>query len=174
MVLQEVHEEFCEMWSREACAQLTDRDGNSSFVPIVPNCDPDLTLHENVNNILLNENGGFQGSRRKFNLVSSQTAVKENQAGTTSAHDGENRSFVEPCVVPDPNDVSRTLSDIQDAITEPNCSAIAGNEVSFNVHYNFRFKKYCTKICFTYFFSKSFRMIIFLSCLLFKKYLNCF
>ena len=131
MVLQEGHEGFCQKWLRNACVQLTDSGGNTSFVPIVPNWDPDMTVHEDLNQIPLNQDGLSQGPLRKLELGSSQLPVgKVVQANTTNV-EGDQNPVSKPFVLLDPNDVFRMFSDLQCSTDEPNCSATAAPEVIF-------------------------------------------
>ena len=68
-VLQEGHEDFCKFWLSKATVQLEDSAGNTIFVPIVPSHDPDLTVYEDVAQLMLNDNLGSQGARRKLDMV---------------------------------------------------------------------------------------------------------
>ena len=126
-VLQEGHEDFCEMWSTKACAQLVDSEGNTSFIPVVPNCDPDLTVHEDVDHLLLNADSGSQNAWKKLELPCSTTVGREIAANSINMDGDENNPVCAPFVLLDPQDVSKTFSDMQNISDGPNCSAIATN-----------------------------------------------
>ena len=123
-ILQEGHEEFCEYWLGKATVQLEDSDGNKSFAPLVPLHDPDLTVYEDVNHLLLNENGS-QGPRRKLDIVvSSQTKLSDE-----AENDIHENNQPAPFALLGPEDVSRTFTEIQEEFQQPNCSAIASSQV---------------------------------------------
>ena len=125
-VLQEGHEEFCQFWLGKATVQLEDSAGNKSFVPLVPSHDPELTVYEDVNHLLLNENNGSQGPRRKLDMVvSSQPKASEEVHENEIDDDNQHAPFT----LLGPEDVSRTFSEIQEACQLPNCSAIANSQV---------------------------------------------
>ena len=45
--------DYVEAEARNARIQVTEADGNISFVPVIQREDPDLTNHENISQILL-------------------------------------------------------------------------------------------------------------------------
>ena len=101
---------------------MTDAQGNTSFVPVVPFNDPDLTVYEDVSQVLLT---GSQEPVRKFNTV--LPSVNSEVDATTeniNDEDDENNAMHEPFKLLDPEDVSRTFSELQGNNSEPNCSAI--------------------------------------------------
>ena len=64
---------------QEACVQIKDSQGNHSFQPIVHVVvDPNLTVYEDVGQILLNQNNLPGGARRKLELAASQNGTNEN------------------------------------------------------------------------------------------------
>ena len=77
-VLAVGHNNFCEELARNGI-QVTEADGNVSFQPVVQRTDPDLTVLEDVEQILLNEGLDSQVSKRKLKLCSSsqQNACSE-------------------------------------------------------------------------------------------------
>ena len=93
-VLQEGHEDFCKFWLSKATVQLEDSAGNKSanFEPIVQSHDPDLTVYEDVAQLMLNNNLGSQGARRKLDMVGTsqptQTKVSK-QNKENDQNDGE-------------------------------------------------------------------------------------
>ena len=123
---------------QEACVQIKDSQGNHSFQPLVHVVvDPNLTVYEDVGQILLNQNNLPGGVRRKLELAASQSGTNENDnqecsfvaAGTEGSPSGQKFILLEP------EDVSRTLSEIacNQQIEEPNCSAIGGNKVEISL-----------------------------------------
>ena len=125
---------------QEACVQIKDAQGNQSFQPlvhVVVVVDPDLTVYEDVGQILLNQNNLPNGARRKLEMAASQNGTNENDnqecsfvaAGTEGSPSGQKFILLKP------EDVSRTLSEIafNQQIEEPNCSAIGGNKVEISI-----------------------------------------
>ena len=129
-VLQEGHEEFCKYWLSKATVQLEDSAGNTSFVPIVPSHDPDLTVYEDVAQLMLNDNLESQGARRKLDMVGTsqptQTKVSK-EYKVNDQNDGEEEEG--GYILLGPNDVSKTFIEMGDGVQGPNCSAIVTNEV---------------------------------------------
>ena len=115
---------------KEACVQIKEADGNTSFQPLinVP-VDPNLTVYEDVDQILLSQNKFSQGARQKLEVVDA-VASEENFSQESEQNEGDEKS-PQPFVLLDPEDVSRTLSELPDnrEIEEPNCSAIVENQV---------------------------------------------
>ena len=73
------HQEHIEEGARNARLQVTEADGKVSFIPIVQREDPDLTVYENISQILLTEDLEKQTSRKKIKLVtSSQESNSQN------------------------------------------------------------------------------------------------
>ena len=126
-ILQEGHEEFCQYWLGKATVQLQDSAGNKSFVPLVPSHDPELTVYEDVNHLLLNENNGSQGPRRKFDMVISTQPKAADDAAEVHENKIDEDNQPAPFTLLGPEDVSRTFSEIQEACQLPNCSAIASS-----------------------------------------------
>ena len=123
---------------QEACVQIKYSQGNHSFQPLVHVVvDPNLTVYEDVGQILLNQNNLPGGARRKLELAASQNGTNGNDnqecsfvaAGTEGSPSGQKFILLEP------ENVSRTLSEIacNQQIEEPNCSAIGGNKVEISL-----------------------------------------
>ena len=128
-VLQEGHEDFCKFWLSKATVQLEDSAGNTGFVPIVPSHDQDLTVYEDVAQLMLNDNLRSQGAIRKLDMVGTsqptQTKVsKENKE--TDQNDGEEEESGYTLL--GPNDLSKTFIEMVDGVQGPNCSAIITNQ----------------------------------------------
>ena len=127
-------EDFCRDWERDTLIQINHSDGNTSFARYVPARDPDMTLHEDINKILLQENSQSQSAKRKLELpqVSSENCKGvENFAEELKVSHAENIEH-EAIAVLDPEDVSKTFSEIRHENCdpeEPNCSAICGSQV---------------------------------------------
>ena len=126
-------ENFCQDWERDTLLRINHSDGNTSFARFVPARDPDMTVHEDINKILLQESS--QSAKRKLELpqVSSENCIKsvENSAEELHVSHAENIEQ-EAIAVLDPEDVSKTFSEIRDENCdpeEPNCSAIGGSQV---------------------------------------------
>ena len=147
-VLQLGHQDFCERWLGSACVQIEDASGNKSFAPIVPCVDPDLTIYEDIEQMLLSNNLGSQGAKRKLQLPSNSQEANREEVLSQNKYDPENvPSQHEPIEVLNPEDVSKTFSDLQESRfgqEEPNCSAIDGNEVN-KLDYVFIYGSFFTK-----------------------------
>ena len=132
IVLQLGHEEFCQRWLGEACVQIEDAAGSKSFVPLVSCLDPDLTVHEDMDQILLAENLGSQVVKRKQKFP--QSSQQSSNEGHISFSEGnKNANLTMQPIVLDPEEVSQTFSDIQAESYEPEepiCSAIVGSQVN--------------------------------------------
>ena len=128
VIIQEGHEEFCETWRNKACVQLEDADGNKSFVPIVPSSDPDLTVYEDVDQVLLNENAdGWTANKKHDEVQLPRSSV--NDACETYSQENDENVLSQPANVIAPEEISRSFSEIQNNSLEPNCSAIAFSQV---------------------------------------------
>ena len=123
-------EEFCNEWEANTLIKITDPNGNSSFARYIPERDPNMTVYDDVNQILLNEHCGSQGVRRKLDVGQScsQSSSKEDQLIMDAyATEGQAESQSVPVKVLDPEEVSKTFSELQyepNGIDEPDCSAI--------------------------------------------------
>ena len=121
-------ERFCYEHMRDACVQIKDAEGNTSFQPLinVP-VDPDLTAYEDIDQILISQNVGPQGSRLKLELA--QKSGNKNVAPHgEEVNDAEQSPHSQPFVLLDRQDVSKTLSEIQEN-EELDCSVIAKTQV---------------------------------------------
>ena len=113
---------------------------DTPFVPRVQENDPDLTIYENVNNILMNEGPVSQG-KKKPELSLRQPEGTQNVLDDDD-NDAQERLLIDQAVedqlcineeveILNPDDVSRTLSELAASANGPNelnCSAIGGNE----------------------------------------------
>ena len=112
---------------------------DTPFVPRVQENDPDLTIYENVNNILMNEQPVSQG-KKKLELSLRQSEGTQNvlddddndaQEQLLIDQVVENQLCIDEVEILNPDDVSRTLSELEASANGPNelnCSAIGGNE----------------------------------------------
>ena len=109
---------------------------------MVPSYDPDLTVYDDVDRVLLNENVGSQGPKK---LIPASSQPKNKPDPTTVTNDDEEINVdSQPLTVLGPEDVSRTLSELNEAASLPNCSAITVNEVNFEKK-NFFVSIFCQK-----------------------------
>ena len=128
------HEFFCSMWEKNALVRLEDGDGTAILANYIPASDPDLTIYEDVNQVLLNENGS-QGAKRKLELAHQAVSGDQsfNQEEILTSNECEDN--YEAVAVLDPDEVSKTFSNLQEgnfADLKPNCSAIASQVNFFN------------------------------------------
>ena len=132
-VLQLGHEDFCEKWLGKTCVQIEDAEGNKSFKQIVPCYDPDLTVYENIDQVLMSGKMSSQQAKRKLQMPPDSqelrnTGLMPNQKEAEVADAGH-----EPIEVLNPEDVSKTFSDIREASfgqDETNCSAVNTSQVN--------------------------------------------
>ena len=113
-VLTVGREDFCRDWERDTLIQINHSDGNTSFGRYVPARDPDMTVHEDINKILLQENSQSQSAERKLELpqVSPENCKKsvENFAEELNVSHAENIEH-EAIAVLDPEDVENIQRD---------------------------------------------------------------
>ena len=132
-MLQLGHEDFCERSLGKTCVQIVDAEGNKTFVPIVPCYHPHLTVYEDIDLVLMSGNMSFQRAKRKLQAPSDSqefrnTGLMPNQNNAEVEEAGH-----EPIEVLNPEDVSKTFSDVREASfgqDEPNCSAIITSHVN--------------------------------------------
>ena len=143
-VLQVGHKSFIEKLAMDVSMQIKTAI-ETPFVPSVREIDPDLTIYDNVNHILLNEQPGSQ-ARKRLQLGSSQQQFSSQQMGndvaTSLLNDiqpeqqliideaAENQLEIDNCEVLNPDDVSRTPSELESpaaGLKELNCSGIGNN-----------------------------------------------
>ena len=110
--------------ARNARLQVTEADGNVSFLPVIQREDPDLTDHENISQILLQE-GLEQVNPKKLKLITSseETEIERQESpDNEKENDHENPDLY---VTVNPNDVSKYM----------NCSGLGPNSnvVEFEV-----------------------------------------
>ena len=134
------HKSFVEHWAKSACAQIQNNEGVVGFVPLVPLVDPDLTLYEDLNSILLNKVETSHSAKKKLNLGSSSQTFYETgltETGNTNEHHGLEQedlmdNFVQQDVskvlcegeIVEENEQSRYAED-----NNLNCSSIQGTQV---------------------------------------------
>ena len=132
-VLQLGHEDFCEKWLGKACVQIEDAEGNKSFVPIVPCCDPDLTVYEDIDQVLMSGNMSSQRAKRKLQMPPDSQELRNSELMPHQNDAEVEDAGLEPIEVLNPEDVSKTFSDIREASfgqDEPNCSAINTSQIN--------------------------------------------
>ena len=88
-VLSVGREAFCEEEARNARLQVTESNGNVSFIPIVRREDPDMTSYQNVSQILLNEDL-VQPSAKKIKLITSSQPESALVSAQEEAEDNVN------------------------------------------------------------------------------------
>ena len=103
------HKEFCLNWQKNAWVQIVETNGDKSYLPLVPVVDPDLTLYDNVNQVLLSGEGSSQGVKRRMNEIQPMSTA----SGPLNKNVEDDLVDGEDCPVLDPHDVSKCLSDIQ-------------------------------------------------------------
>ena len=129
--------DYIEQWKQDAWVQITNAGGDINFVPLVPLVDPDLTIYDDVNQVLLEcYEGGSQGAKKRpAPIVNDHCAVEslipENQGQIVECANiiSEENNYPEL----DPNDVSRCLNEIpnlaEEVANRSNCSSISANQV---------------------------------------------
>ena len=108
------HKSYCDMEAASARVQVTEADGNVSFVPVVQRPDPDLTIYEDVNQLLLQEDQEAQLARKKNKFVTSSQKALSNPASQTDASENAVLNTSEPYMSLNPADVSVYLEQIGD------------------------------------------------------------
>ena len=113
------HKSFCEEEAKRAQLQVIESNGNVSFIPIVQREDPDLTVYEELSQILLNEeNGASQQKKIKF-VTSSQEKLTRERPDKTNDHDvndnpqeNENGDENEPFMTLNPQEAKEYMSNV--------------------------------------------------------------
>ena len=153
-VLTVGHENFCKDWESNSLCQITDSAGNTSFVRYIPARDPDMTIYEDVNQMLLNGNQGSQNAKRKLEVLqpASQASGKEVQICEQEQYEVNDDAIdqQQAMTVLDPEDVSKTISEIQEQNfeEEPNCSAIVSSQVNKSKNYAPKLPFFCATLIF--------------------------
>ena len=113
-VLAMCHRDYVEEEARNARLQITQADGNVGFVPIIQREDPDLTDHENISHILLNEDLVQQSARKKVKLVTSSQQDNVVPSNSVEQENGqaEDELFDENYAL-NPDDVSHYLYGVE-------------------------------------------------------------
>ena len=105
------HRDYVEEEARNARLQITQADGNVRFVPINQREDPDLTDHENISHIILNEDLVEQSARKKVKLVTSSQQDNVVPPNSVELENGqaEDEPIDENYATLNPDDVSQYL-----------------------------------------------------------------
>ena len=106
------HKDFCDAWRDNAWVKVIEANGDMSYVPLVPVVDPDLTLYDNVNQVLLSGDSS-QGVKRKLHdddlpCASTQSIKRKN---VDELLEGNSH-----CPVLDPQEVSNCLGEMNQEI----------------------------------------------------------
>ena len=138
------HKAFVEKWAKDACAQISDNKGTIGFVPLIPLVVPDLTLYDDVNDILLSGAEFLQGAKKKLNLERGSQSLTD-QSPIVATQNQEGDEFVEDnndeCAGPNqdmpmaPSALSEELVDMgqreDEGNSQLNFSTIHGAMVTF-------------------------------------------
>ena len=138
-VLMKGHKGLVEQRALDVSMQIKNACGDENFQPIIDIHDPDLTLYESVNQIILQNKMGSKANK-KLNLApSTSTGVADEHDVLRVLSGNESLGFNEvaqingECAMLDPDDVSRTLHEIEEGQLEQNaemnCSAIPSDQV---------------------------------------------
>ena len=115
------------------------KNETAQFQPHVSVDDPELSVYQNVTQILLSDNGTAGSSRRKLEILPQASGSNPFNDVSASNFSGEGGQFLnnenlepeqdlENCAVLDPQDVSRTVSELQNQSGQfdlsTNCSAV--------------------------------------------------
>ncbi|XP_075242665.1 uncharacterized protein LOC142337336 [Convolutriloba macropyga] len=124
-VLRVGGKDYIEKWKQDAWVQITSAEGDINFVPLLPLVDPDLTIYDDVSQLLLNGyGGGSQGVKKKLTMTAA--AHPPSQYKSTKMQNEDPADFgneESECPELDPNDVSRCLNAIPG--DQSNCSSIS-------------------------------------------------
>ena len=109
------HKSFCEKEAANARIQVTEANGNKSFQPIVQRTDPDSTVYDDVEQILLNEGLQLESAKRKLKLVTSshQSTAFDYETQQPSEENAHLNVEQEPYLSLPPEDVSDYLEQVQ-------------------------------------------------------------
>ena len=114
-VLAVGHKNFCDEELARARIQVTEADGNVSFQPVVQRTDPNLTVYEDVEQILLKEGLDSQVAKRKLKSCpsSQQNAYSELEIQDDYNEQGLNYSAPNEYAALHPNEVSQYLEEVE-------------------------------------------------------------
>ena len=114
-VLAVGHKNFRDEELARARIQVTEADGNVSFQPVVQRTDPNLTVYEDVEQILLKEGLDSQVAKRKLKLCpsSQQNACSELETQDDYIEQGLNYSAPNEYATLHPNEVSQYLEEVE-------------------------------------------------------------
>ena len=129
------HKSYCEKEARDARLQVTEANGQVNFVPVVNRSDPDLTVYEDINQVLMNDDQEVQRAKKKIKF-SMSSQVTENTSTTQNPENDDNGSS-QPYMTLNPDEVSavlermsnssRTVVPDAEVIEEDNASAESEN-----------------------------------------------
>ena len=131
------HKSFIEKHTMDVSMQIRNASGDPNFMPIVSINDPDLTIYENVNQIILNSQSAPQSANRRLDMsVSGSPACSLDDSdipaevlnasligGPESSTDDQAYESLNP------EDVSRTLCEVEQTCNEGNRRAAILNTV---------------------------------------------
>ena len=114
-VLAVGHKNFCDEELARARIQVTEADGNVSFQPVVQRTDPNLTVYEDVEQILLKEGLDSQVAKQKLKLCpsSQQNACSELETQDNYNEQGLVYSAPNEYATLHPNEVSQYLEEVE-------------------------------------------------------------
>ena len=101
------HKSYCEKEARDARLQVTEANGQVNFVPVVSRSDPDLTVYEDINQVLMNDDIELQRAKKKIKF-STCSQFTESSTPTQDPENDDNGSS-QPYMTLNPDDVSAVL-----------------------------------------------------------------
>ena len=113
------HKDFCDTWRQNAWVKVIEANGDMGYVHLVPVVDPDLTLYDDVNQVLLNGDSCSQGVKRKLHGDDRPSVIPQSMNKNSVDHFIDDEAQYP---VLDPQDVSECLGDIQNENTDWNRS----------------------------------------------------
>ena len=116
------HKEFCDNLRESTWVKVIESNGDMSYVPLIPVVDPDLTLYDNVNQVLLSGDINSQGVKRRLHCDDQNNELQQqSRKSVNQLHDED-----EDCPILDPQDVSECLDNVQNDqnsnIFDSNCN----------------------------------------------------
>ena len=106
-------EEFIKNEAKTAHVQVTQHNGDVSLIPVVQREDPDMTVYENISQIILNEEAE-PTSKKKIKFVTShyEGAIQSQRSELDDDHQSEDaeKNFEGSYVSLNPEDVSKYLN----------------------------------------------------------------
>ena len=98
---------YCEKEARDARLQVTEANNQVNFVPVVSRSDPDLTVYEDINQVLMNDDIELQRAKKKIKF-STCSQITENSTPTQDPENDDNGSS-QPYMTLNPDEVSAVL-----------------------------------------------------------------